>query len=185
MMEYLPTNLLGEHLTEAPMQVTKVRVIMRDVLTGLQYLHSRHVVHRDVKMSNVLLTTEKRAKLCDFGMSVDLRNVPSDVRTGLGCGTLCYLPPELLEPNGTLTAKSDVWSSAVILFALAIGHLPYRGTVGPLELAIRSARYDIPDCLRRRLEMRAVIAVLQRMFVVDPAQRPTAEELLQDPMFLQ
>lgn len=129
------------------------------VLRGLEYLHGRGIVHRDMKLDNLLLADENdlgSAKIADFGMArhaVDARRgkggagavAPEDPLTRTLCGTPAYMAPELLHPDtqGNTTA-SDMWSAGVILHVLLTGTMPFiDDNVERLYEKIRRAELDM------------------------------------------
>eukprot|EP00118_Oscarella_pearsei_P011590 m.78674 g.78674 ORF g.78674 m.78674 type:complete len:1156 (+) comp36112_c0_seq4:156-3623(+) len=127
--EYLSNGALSHRLdckdNTRPLPWKTRLSIARDTARGLQFLHTcfRHpVVHRDVKSSNVLLTSEFEAKLSDFGLAVVL-NDEAQRNPGPAIGTRPYMSPEAREK--ILTPKMDVYSFGVILYELATGLPPY------------------------------------------------------------
>lgn len=185
LMEYLPSNLLDEHNREKTMHIAKVRTIMRDIFGGLEYLHDCGIIHRDIKMSNILLTYEKRAKICDFGMSVKLTDGRAAVIAAANaCGTPNYMPPELCSTNGLLSTKADIWSSGVVMYAILVGVMPFgRRTDENVHLRILECSYEIPNYLRHHPEMQTAVDLLQQILVIEPFQRPSVQQLLNDRFF--
>ena len=92
------------------------------VVAGLQYLHAHHIAHRDLKLSNLLLTSDLRVKISDFGLSVVLRG--QDGESGTMCGTPNYMSPEVISssPHGL---PSDVWSLGCLLYTMLVGVPPF------------------------------------------------------------
>ena len=98
--------------------------IMQQVLRGLDYSHKRGVVHRDIKPANVMLTTEGRVKLADFGIA----RISSSSMTSVGVilGTPAYMPPEQFLGE-VADERSDIYSAGATLFHLLTGQRPYEG----------------------------------------------------------
>ncbi len=105
---------------------------------GLAFAHSRGVIHRDLKGSNILVTSDGRVKLVDFGLA---KRILSDTlgpetqsdsfETGTGhlAGTLAYMAPEVLQGKAS-DARSDMWALGVVLYEMATGQLPFKGRTG-------------------------------------------------------
>lgn len=101
-----------------------IGVIAICVLRGLRYLHEeKKVMHRDIKPSNILVNTEGKVKLCDFGVSANLINSIANSFVG----TRSYMAPERLMGTQEYTIKSDVWALGITLIELALGFYPIPG----------------------------------------------------------
>lgn len=92
---------------------------------ALVYLHSKHVIHRDIKPENLLLGLRGELKIADFGWSV---HAPQSRRTTL-CGTLDYLPPEMVEGKEH-SEKVDLWSLGVLMYEFLVGSPPFETPSG-------------------------------------------------------
>ena len=109
----------------------EARLVFSQILSTVDYLHHQKVAHCDLKFENILYDENTaNLKLIDFGFSVD--NADTQQPTFL-CGTPSYMAPEeVLKKPGDLF-KADVWSLGVILFKLATGLFPFRGTISLLS----------------------------------------------------
>jgi len=109
---------------------------------ALHYLHKKHVIHRDIKPENILISIGGEIKISDFGWSV---HAPSSRRTTL-CGTLDYLPPEMVEGKDH-NEKVDLWSLGVLAYEFLVGSPPFEELSGYGATYKRIARVDlkIPD----------------------------------------
>lgn len=158
------------------------RVFIRDVLRGLNKLHSMGVIHRDVKPQNVLLTPGGNCKITDFGASAELAQLAHGNTVH---GTPVYLAPE--AARGNPAAVSDIWSCGIMFIQLLTGTLPY-----PLEKLQLPAEIlvfqigagictpTIPEDSLDELELDFVVSCL----VTDQEKRPSASRLLQSPLFV-
>lgn len=137
----------------SPYSEEQCRLFFRDMVLGTEYLHSQGVIHRDIKVENVLLSEDDVVKIVDFGVS-EMFEKNNDVvkRTA---GSPAYMAPELaMVSNGTWTKKSsslagkptDIWSLGVTLFCILFGRLPFRSdTVQGLFDNIISDEPDFHD----------------------------------------
>jgi len=98
-MQSFPNNCLEEKY---------VVVIVREVLTGLNYLHKSNVIHRDTKAANVLVTASGKVMICDFGVSALLATINSKRNTFIG--TPYWMAPEVAQPVPAYDTKTDIWS---------------------------------------------------------------------------
>ncbi|KAK2870361.1 hypothetical protein Q8A67_024753 [Cirrhinus molitorella] len=154
------------------------------VLQALQHLHSRRVVHLDVKVDNVLLSEDGRqCFLCDFGLSETLNQGGYSTKTFRGNilrGTESHMPPEVARGDPR-SAKADVWSSCCMLLHMLNGHQPWtRYYPHPLYLKIVSEPPPLweipPDCDPLTCD------VIKGGLVKEPRERHSASELLQKTM---
>ncbi|ERS95896.1 IKS protein kinase [Sporothrix schenckii ATCC 58251] len=185
-----PRDLFGSYRHLA---FDEIYSLFKDITSGLAYLHATNYIHRDLKPSNCLLHREGRIITClisDFG-EVQAENV---ARKSTGTtGTISYCAPEVLRQDtvtglyGNFTTKSDVFSLGMILYFMCFGRLPYRSAnavneeledVDELRAEIsgwkgfhyeRRERPDLPSKLYQ---------LLMRMLSVNPAERPSANEVL-------
>ena len=93
-------------------------------MKAVQYLHYNKVVHRDIKLENILLDENNSVKLIDFGFAVSLSD---DTYLTQSCGTPPYMSPELLPPYPQYREEADIWSCGVVLYLMAKETFPFRG----------------------------------------------------------
>eukprot|EP00456_Euglypha_rotunda_P000418 TRINITY_DN10074_c0_g2_i2.p1 TRINITY_DN10074_c0_g2~~TRINITY_DN10074_c0_g2_i2.p1 ORF type:complete len:126 (-),score=9.17 TRINITY_DN10074_c0_g2_i2:83-460(-) len=104
-------------ITEIPL-----RHIFRQIIRGLDYLHSQHYLHRDIKPDNILLHHDGSCKIADFGLLTQLNATTDQLHSFQG--TLAYLSPERVNTEGYGLA-SDTWAIGITLVFCALGRLPY------------------------------------------------------------
>eukprot|EP01090_Pellita_catalonica_P017432 TRINITY_DN5260_c0_g1_i1.p1 TRINITY_DN5260_c0_g1~~TRINITY_DN5260_c0_g1_i1.p1 ORF type:complete len:594 (+),score=102.27 TRINITY_DN5260_c0_g1_i1:252-1784(+) len=159
-------------------------IYIAQVLKGLYYLHSKSIVHRDIKGANILITSSGVVKLADFGIATVCMVDPSTARlSGMmslaqGCavvqGSAFWMAPEIIENKG-ISIACDIWSLGCTIIEMATGFPPYHDK--PAMAAIfRMAKDEhppFPEEISDDLE-----SFLSHCFKRDPQKRPASEELL-------
>jgi serine/threonine-protein kinase OSR1/STK39 len=162
-----------------------IATIMGDILQGLDYLHSSGYIHRDVKAGNVLINSDGRIALADFGVatSVGLRHFNS-VKHKTFVGSPCWMAPEVIQQS-PYDAKIDVWSVGITALELFTGIPPYHN-ISPLSAIIKIFREAPPtlasyNSLTIRQASSRFTKFITRCLKKDPQNRPSVHELLSDP----
>ncbi|XP_069313042.1 aurora kinase C-like [Eulemur rufifrons] len=120
-LEYAPRGELYTELQKSQkLDEQRTATIIEDLADALTYCHDKKVIHRDIKPENLLLGFRGEVKIADFGWSV---HTPS-LRRNTVCGTLDYLPPEMIEGR-TYAAKVDLWCIGVLCYELLVGSPPF------------------------------------------------------------
>jgi eukaryotic-like serine/threonine-protein kinase len=150
-----------------------------EIARGLTVAHARKMVHRDIKPQNVLIDTEGRAKLTDFGIS---RQLEQDGMTATGrvLGTTDYVAPEQAMGHA-VDERSDVYSLGVVLYEMLIGQVPFHAD-SQVGVAMKHVNEELPDVQQRRPELSAAVAlVVERATAKDPSKRyQTVGEMIDD-----
>ena len=97
--------------------------VFRQILYGLAHIHCRSVIHRDMKLDNILFDAEGGIKICDFGVS---KIVKKDQKLCEQCGTPAYIAPEVLSSEGYIGYSADIWSLGILLYAMVCGTVPFK-----------------------------------------------------------
>jgi len=156
--------------------------IMLQMLSAVCFCHEKNIVHRDLKPENLLIDSiaangEVTIKVIDFGTSTLFTGGAQKMRARLG--TPYYIAPEVL--NMEYDEKCDLWSCGVILYILLSGQPPFPGqTDEEIMNAIRVGKFTFPPNLWNHVS-RDAKALISRLLKMNPAERPSAKECLQDP----
>mmetsp|Transcript_23860 Transcript_23860/g.66822 ORF Transcript_23860/g.66822 Transcript_23860/m.66822 type:complete len:467 (+) Transcript_23860:92-1492(+) len=174
-VSYLDGGNLHETARHKGFSVDHMAYLSQHVLAGIEFLHNRGFIHRDVKSRNVMLTTRGDVKLIDFGLVT--KAVPEGIRDIVG--TAHYLPPEMLrlQPH---SYPVDIWSFGIVLRELLMREDLTR--CDPLGYCFQVATKGVADPAPSKLPSDARDAVLACL-QLDPAMRPSAAELLKLPFF--
>jgi len=214
--EFVDHDLSG--ILNAPnlyLRQEEIKHIFLEIMTGLEYLHSVGIMHRDVKCANVLISKSGHVKLCDFNLSVfmDQSKHPNEYTNR--AVTLWYRPPEIILGSTTYDETVDIWSAGVVLLEMLLRKAPFQGRT-PLQQwkticekcgspsqrnfpdAAKLPWYDkymehIPrpyqrqfvDFYRPLIKNDTVVYFADRLLQMDPKCRPSAKEVLNDPWFKQ
>jgi hypothetical protein len=147
-----------------------LRSTLIQLARGLTALHAAGIIHRDVKPNNILVSAEGRVVLVDFGLATPL-GLPSRER---GAGTRAFMAPEQAAGN-LVSSSADMYAVGVVLFAALTSELPLRGAeverrrVEEPPISVRTLRSNLP---------RDLLTLCDDLRAVDPAERPTAREML-------
>jgi serine/threonine protein kinase len=153
----------------------KLRRIFYEIVSAVQYLHDQGIAHNDLKLENIGMDSKGSVRILDFGYAKDQVTAGDDQKAG----TLMYAAPELLTEGEYDTQKADVWSLAIVLHAIMTGESPFDAGE---DLALRD------EILRGSVKCaehtdRQAVELIQRMTRMDPTQRPTIDEIMEDPFF--
>eukprot|EP00891_Asterochloris_glomerata_P004283 jgi/Astpho2/4283/e_gw1.00064.64.1_t len=156
----------------------EARSLFRQLLEAVAFLHSQGILHRDIKLANILLTAEGQVKLADFGLAAVMESPDCERHTI--CGTPNYIAAEIAQQQ-PYSMAADVWSLGVVLFAMLTGKPPFQAdkVAGTLE-RVRTAELQCPACVGPQ-----AADLLQRLLVKDPTKRLTLDAALRHPFVLQ
>ncbi|GCE75985.1 Stk1 family PASTA domain-containing Ser/Thr kinase [Cellulomonas biazotea] len=141
-MEYVDGSNLRRRIAEqGALTVGDALRVTESVLDALAAAHRVGLVHRDIKPENVLLATDERVKLADFGLARAVTEVTATT-TGTVLGTVAYLAPELVV-RGASDARTDVYACGILLYEMLAGAQPFTGET-PIQVAFQHVNNDIP-----------------------------------------
>ncbi|SIO02488.1 Stk1 family PASTA domain-containing Ser/Thr kinase [Agromyces cerinus] len=126
-MEFVEGRLLKDIIHDGPLEATAAVRVIDGVLTALEYSHRAGVVHRDIKPGNIMITTAGQVKVMDFGIARAVSDSSTTVaQTTAILGTASYFSPEQAKGE-TVDARTDLYSTGVVLFEMLTGRPPFRG----------------------------------------------------------
>ncbi|KAF9976218.1 hypothetical protein BGZ65_007922 [Modicella reniformis] len=179
-LEYVSGGSIESCLKRSgPFPEAVIRHFTRQILLGLEYIHSKKIVHRDIKAANVLVDEQGVCKISDFGISK--RNAQSqggyDENVGSLQGSIFWMAPEMVTSKA-YGAKVDIWSFGCLVLEMFTGQPPWKGYAphqALFTIGSSSAHPPIPESISEEGQR-----FLTRCFISDANQRPTAFDLIQD-----
>ncbi|CAM9001055.1 hypothetical protein QQ045_000950 [Rhodiola kirilowii] len=125
-MELVRGGELFSKIAKGRLREDVARVYFQQLISAVDFCHSRGVYHRDLKPENLLLDDDGNLKVTDFGLSAFTEHLKQDGLLHTTCGTPAYVAPEVIGKKGYDGAKADLWSCGVILYVLLAGFLPFQ-----------------------------------------------------------
>ncbi|EDW96910.1 MAP/microtubule affinity-regulating kinase 3 [Drosophila yakuba] len=173
-MEYVSGGELFDHLVKnGRMQERDARVLFRQLVSAIEYCHSKSIVHRDLKAENLLLDQHMKMKIADFGFSTTF-----DPKTQLEtfCGSPPYAAPELFRGKKYSGPEVDSWSLGVVLYTLVSGSLPFDGiNLKELRDRVLRGKYRVPYYVSIECEN-----LIRKFLVLSPTKRTTLSAVMAD-----
>ncbi|XP_014259773.1 serine/threonine-protein kinase 3 isoform X2 [Cimex lectularius] len=176
-MEYCGAGSVSDimRLRKKTLTEDEIATILCDTLKGLEYLHLRRKIHRDIKAGNILLNTEGHAKLADFGVAGQLTDTMAKRNTVIG--TPFWMAPEVIQEIG-YDCVADMWSLGITALEMAEGKPPY-GDIHPMRAIFMIPTKPPPSFREPDQWSPEFIDFVSRCLVKNPEERATATEMLQ------
>ncbi|KAH6758684.1 CBL-interacting protein kinase 25 [Perilla frutescens var. frutescens] len=178
-MEYVKGGELFAKVAKGKLKEDAARKYFQQLVSAVDFCHSRGVSHRDLKPENLLLDEEGNLKVSDFGLSALPEHLSHDGLLHTQCGTPAYVAPEVLRRKGYDGARADLWSCGVILYVLLAGFLPFQDeNVMKMYTKIFKAEFSIPPWISQEAKR-----LISRLLVADPVKRITIPAIMRAPWF--
>ncbi|KAI1191140.1 Pkinase-domain-containing protein [Nemania serpens] len=178
-LEFAAKGELYKHLRrENRFPEWKASQYVAQMASALRYLHRKHIIHRDIKPENILVGVHGEIKISDFGWSV---HAPNSRRKTM-CGTLDYLPPEMLKPGSSdnwYNEKVDLWSLGVLTYEFLVGEAPFEDTYVMTQRRIARADMSIPSFVSPEAK-----DLIKKLLVLDPEKRIPLDQVQTHPWIL-
>ena len=171
-MRFAEHGDLLHRLWKAPFEQSIAFRVIDQILSAVEYLHANGIVHRDIKLENILLSKHTGAKLCDFGLaSITFNGIVSG-----NCGSFEYSAPEAIKQPTFNGFKADMWSVGVVIYAIFARRLPFNvPAVAPgMDPADREIDYSQPIDMSMIPE--SVRPLISQLLSLNPDERPSATE---------
>ena len=150
------------------------KIIFKQLIISLKYIHSKGIIHRDIKLDNILIDLHNNIKICDFGVG---KNYQNNEKFMDQCGTPAYIAPEILQNEGYEGPPVDIWSAGVVLYAMLSGNVPFKGNnIKDLQYNIISGNFHMINDISNDAQN-----IIMRLLNVDPNKRITIDEILCHP----
>ena len=172
--------------TDKKLEESDAKDIYYQIVKGMNYLHTNNIIHRDLKLENIILDDKKRIKIIDFGFGTITTN---DDYSNFFCGTPSYMPPEIVGKKDyigminkiyiyiniiLLGSYADIWTLGILLYYLICGFFPFRGlNEKDLYKKILKGQFTMPDTISTNASK-----LLKLVLKTDPKVRPSCEEVI-------
>ncbi|KAK4344420.1 hypothetical protein RND71_037514 [Anisodus tanguticus] len=178
-MEFVKGGELFEKVAKGKLREHLARGYFQQLISAIDFCHSRGVYHRDLKPENLLLDEEGNLKVTDFGLSAFADHLRQDGLLHTTCGTPAYVAPEVIGKNGYNGATSDIWSCGVILYVLLAGFLPFLDdNIMAMYKKIHKGDFRCPPWFSSDAKK-----LITKMLDPNPSTRITASKIMESSWF--
>ncbi|KAL6896606.1 hypothetical protein ACP4OV_007178 [Aristida adscensionis] len=178
-LEHVKGGELFNKVQRGRLKEDAARKYFQQLISAVDFCHSRGVYHRDLKPENLLLDENSNLKVSDFGLSALAECKRQDGLLHTTCGTPAYVAPEVINRKGYDGAKADIWSCGVILFVLLAGYLPFHDkNLMDMYKKIGKAEFKCPSWFSTDVRR-----LLLRILDPNPSTRISMEKIMENPWF--
>ncbi|KAL6871043.1 hypothetical protein ACP4OV_014891 [Aristida adscensionis] len=179
-MEYVKGGELFDKIEKSgKLSEAAAHKYFQQLISAVDYCHSRGVYHRDLKPENLLLDENENLKVSDFGLSALSESKRQDGLLHTTCGTPAYVAPEVISKTGYDGAKSDIWSCGVVLFVLVAGYLPFQGpNIMDMYRKIQLGDFRCPSWFSHKLKK-----LLYKILDPNPSTRISIQKIKESTWF--
>nr|GLL29272.1 CBL-interacting serine/threonine-protein kinase 5-like [Ipomoea trifida] len=179
-MEYVKGGELFDKVAKGRLKEETARKYFQQLISAVDFCHSRGVSHRDLKPENLLVDENGDLKVSDFGLSALPEQQRNDGLLHTQCGTPAYVAPEVLRKKGYDGSKTDVWSCGVILYALLAGFLPFQDeNMMTMYRKMFKSQFEFPPWFSPESKR-----LISKILVPDPDRRIKIPAIMRAPWFL-
>ena len=177
-MEYICAgDLLSYIRKRSKLNEQIAKFIFKQIILSLQYIHSQNIVHRDIKLDNILIDLNNNIKICDFGVS---KKISNNDKMFEQCGTPAYIAPEILKDKGYEGFSVDIWSCGVVLYAMLSGTVPFKGNnLSELDDLIIKGKFNVINDISNDAKH-----LIKCLLEVDPKKRISINNILNHPWLI-
>ncbi|XP_012076439.1 CBL-interacting serine/threonine-protein kinase 25 [Jatropha curcas] len=178
-MEHVRGGELFAKVAKGKLKEEIARKYFQQLISAIDFCHSRGVSHRDLKPENLLLDENENLKISDFGLSALPEQLRNDGLLHTQCGTPAYVAPEVLRKKGYDGSKADIWSCGVILYVLLAGFLPFQDeNIMKMYRKVFKAEFECPPWFSTEAKR-----LISKLLVADPEKRITIPAIMRVPWF--
>ena len=157
----------------------EVQCYILQIIRALKYLHNHRIIHRDLKLGNLFLTSKLELKLGDFGLAAKLEY--DGQRRKTVCGTPNYVAPEILEKKNGHSYEVDIWSLGIVIYTMLFGVPPFDANDEKIIYKkIKMNSYKFPDSIKVENSAKKLISSLLNL---DPSKRPSLDSIIEHDFF--
>jgi len=162
-MRYAENGDMLQYLRKKPITLEYAVIVMDQLLSAVEYLHSLGICNRDIKLENILITKQGNIKLCDFGIAA----FQGDLLLNNNCGSFEYSAPEAINSKAYCGFKADMWSVGVVFYSLFTRKLPFSNVDRGFDYSVPIDYSTIPNDFK---------PLIQSLLSIDPNNRPLATD---------